>query len=165
MDFKEIQELIRMVNKTDLAEVEIRNGDFKIKITRQKTGDMPMMYALPQTPIMNAPTQLPQAPVPQSLPEARNMEAPKAETPAGSDNLHTFRSPMIGTFYAASSPTDPPMVKVGDSITVGQKLCVVEAMKLFNEIESDVAGKIVKVLVDNARPVEYDQPLFLIEKS
>lgn len=160
MDFKEIQELIRMVNKSDLTDVVIKDGEFKIRISRQLPETNVVYSATSVQQPQNYAVQAPTAPV--AITETK-AESPKPEVVA--DNLYTFRSPMIGTFYNTPSPTDPPFVRVGDSITKGQKLCIVEAMKLFNEIESDVAGKIVKVLVENARPVEYDQPLFLIEKA
>ena len=95
--------------------------------------------------------------------EPKKVEAPKVEAPSAS--LHTFRSPLIGTFYRTPNPETPPFVNVGDEVKKGKTICIVEAMKLFNEIESDVQGKIVKVLVENAQPVEYDQPLFLIDTS
>lgn len=164
MDFKEIQELIRMVNKSDLTDVVIKDGEFKIRISRQlpETNVVYSATSVQQQQPQNYAVQA-QAPVaPVAIAETKT-DAPKAEVVA--DNLYTFRSPMIGTFYNTPSPNDPPFVRVGDTISKGQKLCIVEAMKLFNEIESDVAGKIVKVLVENARPVEYDQPLFLIEKA
>lgn len=162
MDFKEIQELIRMVNKSDLTDVVIKDGEFKIRISRQlpETNVVYSATSVQQQQPQSYAVQTPSAPV--AIAETK-AEAPKAEV--ASENLYTFRSPMIGTFYNTPSPNDPPFVRVGDTITKGQKLCIVEAMKLFNEIESDVAGKIVKVLVENARPVEYDQPLFLIEKA
>lgn len=157
MDIKEIQELIKFVAKSGVSEVSIDRKDFKITIKAQS--------AVPT--IVNA--TIPVAPVMQSLPAAApatNTSAPAATTaatPANESNLITIKSPMIGTFYRSSSPDKPAFVNVGDEVKAGQVVCIIEAMKLFNEIESEVSGKIVKVLVDNATPVEYDQPLFLVE--
>lgn len=160
MDFKEIQELMRYVNKSDLTEVEIEQEGFKLRIVRKNPENV--YISGPQTPVQSyAPAPIPIAPTPAAIPASN--DAPVA--PAADANLHTFRSPMIGTFYSAATPNDPPFVKVGDTVSKGQKLCIIEAMKLFNDIECDVSGKIVKVLVDNSKPVDYDQPLFLIEKQ
>lgn len=160
MDFKSIQELLRFLNKSDLTEVEIQEKDFKIRVVR-KTAEI--VYS--QAPMVQ-PVQMPVVqPIAQPVAPAAESR-PAAEKPAaGNENLHTFRSPMIGTFYRSSSPDKPVFVNVGDTVKPGQVLCIIEAMKLFNEIECDVAGKIVKVLVDNAQPVEYEQPLFLIDTN
>jgi acetyl-CoA carboxylase biotin carboxyl carrier protein len=168
MEFKEIQDLLKLVNKTNLTEVEIEKKEFKIKI-RRKAQESNVIYAAPQAVVPAA------APAPAPAPAQESAPAPKAESvsnkkgkedaaDATSDDLYTFRSPMIGTFYRAASPENPPFVKVGDVVQKGQVIGIIEAMKLFNEIESEVEGKIVKILVDNAQPVEYDQPLFLIEQ-
>ena len=154
MEYKQIQELIKMINKSNISELNIKDGEFEITI-KQESGltGTPMMMAAPQ-PMM-------QQPVMQAAPAAA---APAAATaPVVNDKLHTIKSPMIGTFYRSPSPDKPSFVNVGDDIKQGQTLCIVEAMKLFNEIESEVNGKIVKVLVDEASPIEYDQPLFLVE--
>lgn len=161
MDAKTIQEIIRLVNKSDLTEVEIEEKDFKLKIKRSP--DAPVVFTA--TPIEQTVTV---AHAPFSLPSAKTETvAPASEkattTPAIPSNAVEFRSPMIGTFYRASGPEKPNYVNVGDVVHKGQVLCIVEAMKLFNEIESEYDGKIVKILVENAQPVEYDQPLFLIE--
>ena len=159
LDFKEIQELVRMVTKSEIMELEIERKDFRIKIS--KGGGMisaPQVYQ-PQAQI-SAPSQqtVLNGPVSETT-----TSKPVAEEEG--ENLYTFKSPMIGTFYRTPSPEKDVFVKVGDSISVGNVLCIIEAMKLFNEIESDVAGKIVKILVENGKPVEYDQPLFLIQKD
>jgi len=159
MDAKTIQEIIRLVNKSDLTEVEIEEKDFKLKIKRSP--DAPVVYTA--TPIEQTVTH-----TPVSLPPAKTETvAPASEkatsTPATPSNAVEFRSPMIGTFYRASGPEKPNYVNVGDTVKKGQVLCIVEAMKLFNEIESEYDGKILKILVENAQPVEYEQPLFLIE--
>ena len=168
MDLKSIQEILKLVNKSQLTDVEIEQKDFRIRIQRRVPENV--IYSQPAQPVVQ-PVVQPVAPAPAPAPV--EAAAPKAEaaapaTPAadeGNDNLHTFTSPIIGTFYRSSTPESDPFVKVGDSITAGQTLCIIEAMKLFNEIESDVEGKVVKILVDNAQPVEYGQPLFLIEKG
>ncbi|TAF45626.1 MAG: acetyl-CoA carboxylase biotin carboxyl carrier protein [Sphingobacteriales bacterium] len=151
MDIKQIQDLIKFVAKSGVNEVSIEETDFKITI---KTNQEPTYVnaTVPQQ-------VLPQAPQPVLV------TAPAAATSNISDDTKhkAVKSPMIGTFYRSANPEKPPFVNVGDEISVGQVLCVIEAMKLFNEIESEVVGRIVKVLVDNASPVEYDQPLFLIE--
>lgn len=160
MDFKQIKELIELVNNTELSEVTIEKEDYRIVVKNKKQAITQMPIAMPQ--MMPAMPQAAAAPVQQA-------EAPKQEAakPAADDtsNLITIKSPMIGTFYRSPSPDKPPHVKVGDTIEVGSPLCLVEAMKLFNEIESEVAGRIVKVLIDDASPVEYDQPLFLVEPA
>ena len=152
MDIKEIQELIKFVAKSGVSEVSIDRKDFKITIKAQ--GNAPAvvnMQAAPM-PIAAAP-----APVSAAAP------APVAPVANENANLITIKSPMIGTFYRSGSPDKPSFVNVGDKIGPGNVLCVIEAMKLFNEIESEVSGKIVKILVDNASPIEYDQPVFLVE--
>jgi acetyl-CoA carboxylase biotin carboxyl carrier protein len=161
MDFKQIQELIKMINKSNIGEVTIEQKDFRVTI-RQKEEHV--------TQVLSAPVQqaAPQAySAPQSSPAQGPQpaaEKPKsAETPAG--NLLTIKSPMIGTFYRRQSPDKPNLVDVGTEVSPGKVVCIIEAMKLFNEIESEVKGRIVKVLVDDASPVEYDQPLFLVEPA
>lgn len=160
MDIKQIQDLIKFVAKSGVNEVSIEEQDFKITI---KTNQEPTFVTA------SVPAVLPQvAPVAAAQP-AQKETAPVAATPSESQSDEsryiTIKSPMIGTFYRASSPDKPSLVNVGDEITSGTVLCIIEAMKLFNEIESEVSGKVVKVLVDNSKPVEYDQPLFLIDPS
>lgn len=162
MDLKEIQQLIKFVSNSGVDEVDIEQGDFKISIKKMAPKEV---VSYPQ-PMQQQATQMP-APQPAQYlqPAAPQPEtAATAGSPAGANtNLIEVRSPMIGTFYRSPSPDKPSFINVGDDIQVGDVLCIVEAMKLFNEIESEVAGKIVKVLVDDASPVEYDQPLFLVE--
>jgi len=155
MDIKQIQDLIKFVAKSGVNEVAIEEEDFKITI---KTNQAPTYVTA------TVPTAAP-APLPVAAPTAPAPEAPKQTTPKAEDtsNYVTIKSPMIGTFYRSSSPDKPAFVNVGDEITTGKVVCIVEAMKLFNEIESEISGKIVKILVDDAQPVEYDQPLFLVE--
>ncbi len=157
MDIKEIQELIKFVAKSGVSEVSIDRKDFKITIKAQSNMQTIVNATIPAAPAVQA---LPVAASPAPAPSA----APAPAAPAAeASNLITIKSPMIGTFYRSSSPDKPSFVNVGDEIKAGQVVCIIEAMKLFNEIESEISGKIVKVLVDNASPVEYDQPLFLVE--
>jgi acetyl-CoA carboxylase biotin carboxyl carrier protein len=157
MDIKQIQDLIKFVAKSGVNEVAIEEQDFKITI---KTNQDPT-YVTANVPAIS-PQQIAAA-VPQQ--EAAQVAPTTAAAPAEDANYITIKSPMIGTFYRSSSPDKPSLVNVGDEITSGTVLCIIEAMKLFNEIESEVSGKVIKVLVDNSKPVEYDQPLFLIDPS
>lgn len=160
MDIKQIQELIRFVSKAGVNEVSLEQKDFKITIKSAAAAQMVVTTSVPAAaPVMAAP-----APVAVAAPAAAAPAAPAA-APAAAGNLITIKSPMIGTFYRSSSPDKPSFVNVGDEVKAGKVVCIIEAMKLFNEIESEVSGKIVKVLVDNASPVEYDQPLFLVEPN
>lgn len=154
MDIKQIQDLIRFVSKSGVNEVSIEQKDFKITIKTNET----------VAPVINAtvPAQTFAAPPVSPLPSAPTPEPAAAPAPEAT-NYITIKSPMIGTFYRSAAPEKPLFVNVGDEINSGSVLCIIEAMKLFNEIESEVSGRIVKILVDNASPVEYDQPLFLVE--
>lgn len=161
MDFKQIQELIQLVNDSNIGEVTIEQKEFKItirqkeeQITQVMAASMPQM----QLPMQQAPAALPAAGTAPAAPAA-------APAPAASANTITIKSPMIGTFYRRPSPDKPDFVKAGDEVSPGKVVCIIEAMKLFNEIESEVKGKIVKILVEDASPVEYDQPLFLVEPA
>ena len=163
MDIKEIQNLIKFVAKSGASEVSLEMDDVKITI---KTGDgktagenTTIVQQMP--PVMAQPIQA--APPVQAA--AVPTETPAAEKPAENDNYITVKSPIIGTFYRKPSPDKPVFAEVGQQIGEGDVLCVIEAMKLFNEIESEVSGKIVKVLVDDSSPVEFEQPLFLIDPS
>jgi acetyl-CoA carboxylase biotin carboxyl carrier protein len=157
MEFKQIQELLKAVNKSNISVLKIKDGDFEITIKQHSEIEHAQVITAPV--YQAAPIQ----PVAPQQPVAVAAPLTPATTPAENTNTITIKSPMIGTFYRSSSPDKPPFVSVGDEIQVGQVLCIVEAMKLFNEIESEVSGKIVKVLIDDASPVEYDQPLFLVE--
>jgi acetyl-CoA carboxylase biotin carboxyl carrier protein len=141
MDLRKLKKLIDLVQESGIGEIEITEGEEKVRICRQTAGGTPMIMAAPQMPMAAAP-----APA-------------KPEEPTG----HTLKSPMVGTFYRAPSPGAPSFVEVGQSVTKGQTLCIIEAMKLLNEIESDVAGTVKAILVENGQPVEYGQPLFLID--
>ena len=162
MKAKEIRDLIDFIAQSGLAEVNIESEDFKISVKRNNTV---VETAAAVTPVVAA-TPAPVA-VPVATPTMTPAPSAEAEKPAASasddSNLIAVKSPMIGTFYRSSSPETPAFVNVGDTVEAGQTVCIIEAMKLFNEIESDVSGTIVKILVDNSTPVEYDQPLFLVE--
>ena len=153
MDFKQIQELIKIINKSNIGEISIEDNDFKITIKqKEEKGET----------VVAAPIYAP-APVVPPAPLAAVPSPPTSPVSAKTDNLITIKSPMIGTFYRKAAPDKPSFVEVGDEVTLGTVVCIIEAMKLFNEVESEVSGKIVKVLVEDASPVEYDQPLFLVE--
>jgi len=155
MDIKQIQELIKFVSRSGVNEVAIEQENFKITI---KTNQAPTVVhaTVPQAPLIQAAAPVATAP---TAPVA----TPAVPAVEDTSNYITVKSPMIGTFYRSAGPDKPMFVNVGDEIGAGKVLCIIEAMKLFNEIESEVSGRIVKILVDNASPVEYDQPLFLVE--
>ncbi|CAN5801519.1 acetyl-CoA carboxylase biotin carboxyl carrier protein [soil metagenome] len=166
MKLNEIQDLIKFVAKSGVSEVALETKDVKIKITTNNRGtkaegtvmqtSFPVNQSIPQTAQQNLVAQ----------PQTENKADGKKEVPADdTSNLVTIKSPMIGTFYRASGPDKPIFANVGDEIKAGKVLCIIEAMKLFNEIESEISGRIVKILVDDASPVEYDQPLFLVEPA
>jgi acetyl-CoA carboxylase biotin carboxyl carrier protein len=159
MDLREIQALIKFVSQNSVDEVEINRKDFKLLIKKNP--------AQVTTAVVSAPTMV-AAPVAAQAPAAIPASAPAvaaAPVAPAANNYIEIKSPMVGTFYRASNPETPNFVNVGDEVAPGKVVCIIEAMKLFNEIESDIKGKIVKVLVDNATPVEYDQPLFLVEPA
>jgi acetyl-CoA carboxylase biotin carboxyl carrier protein len=158
MDIKQIQELVKLINKTNIGEITIEEEGVKITVKQKKD------------PVQNiiagsaAPSYAPQASNAAPAPAAAAPVAAKPAEPKA-DNLVTIKSPMIGTFYRQAGPGKPIFASVGEDVTPGKVVCIIEAMKLFNEIESEVKGKIVKVLVEDASPVEYDQPLFLVDPS
>ncbi len=160
MDIKQIQELVKLINKTSIGEITIEEDGTRITI-KQKKEPSQKIYT------QQAPQQTNQAP--QTSQQETKSSAPSAPaapaTPPKQDNLITIKSPMIGTFYRQAGPDKPLFVNVGDEVTTGKVVCIIEAMKLFNEIESEVTGTIVKILVEDASPVEYDQPLFLVEPA
>lgn len=158
MDFKQIQELIKMVNKSNIGEVTVEDSGQRVTI-KQKKDPAPVFAGQ----AMSMPVAAPQPAAPANTAAAAK---PAADAPpAKADNLVTIKSPMIGTFYRRLAPDKPLLTEVGAEVAPGTPVCIIEAMKLFNEIESDVSGKIVKVLVEDATPVEYDQPLFLVEPA
>lgn len=158
MDIKQIQELVKLVNKSNIGELSIEKNDFKITIKQKK---QPIQQFV--SPVQQQVSQ-PQHVLPPSTPSPVTTKAPEPAI-AKADNLLTIKSPMIGTFYRQPGPGKPIFVNVGDEVEEGQVVCIIEAMKLFNEIESEVSGTIVKVLVEDASPVEFDQPLFLVEPA
>ena len=164
MDIKEIQSLIRFVAKSGASEVKLETDDLKITIRTGATGGSPETTIVQQIPMAQpiAPAAMPAA-APSETPAAAT-ETPAAEAEEDSKYI-AIKSPIIGTFYRKPSPDKPAFVEVGDTIAKGDVLCVIEAMKLFNDIESEVSGKIVKVLVEDSSPVEFDQPLFLVDPS
>ena len=162
MELKEIQALIKFVSQNGVDEVEINRKDFKLHIkknTTQVTAQVSAPAAVQTIAAPAAPAPVPVTPAP-AAPAATADNAVESNS-----NLVEIKSPMVGTFYRAANPESPSFANVGDDVNPGKVVCIIEAMKLFNEIESEVKGKIVKVLVDNATPVEYDQPLFLVEPA
>jgi acetyl-CoA carboxylase biotin carboxyl carrier protein len=153
MDIKKIQELIKLINKSNIGELTIEEDGVKITLKQKKEHIISQVTSYPVQ-------QAPQQPIVKQEVES----SPKTETPKA-DNLITIKSPMIGTFYRQAGPGKPVFANIGDEVEPGTVVCIIEAMKLFNEIESEVKGKIVKVLVEDASPVEYDQPLFLVDPS
>lgn len=161
MDFKQIQELIKMINKSNIGELSVEQKDFKITIKQKEE----KIVTVASAPIQQPPGQVVAPPSVSVQPAASQAEAARQEAPPKADNLVSIKSPMIGTFYRRPAPDKPIFVEIGDEVTPGKVVCIIEAMKLFNEIESEISGRIVKILVDDASPVEYDQPLFLVEPS
>ena len=156
MNIKEIQQLIKFVAKSGVSEVKIESKDLKLSV---KTGKTPSIVQSDPQVVYSAPVHN------EPVVELQNEENNEAISSKEDEGLITIKSPIIGTFYRKPSPDKPNFIEVGDSISEGSVLCVVEAMKLFNEIESECSGKIVKILVDDASPVEFDQPLFLVDPS
>lgn len=167
MTFKDIQDLIKLINRSDLSEFRMKDGDFELTVrtneymkNRGTTTQIMPMHA----PTMQAAAHAP-APAPIAAPAPVAVAAAPAPAEEDTSKYLEVKSPMVGTFYRSPSPDKPIYVKVGDSVSEGSPVCIIEAMKLFNEIESEVTGKIVKVLVEDAQPVEYDQVLFLVDPS
>ncbi|WP_400191226.1 acetyl-CoA carboxylase biotin carboxyl carrier protein [Hymenobacter sp. B81] len=159
MKAKELQELIDFIAKSGLNKVNIETEEFKISVQREPNTKQVVSHAAP-APVPAAAAPAPTVAAPQAAPASA--PAPAA-APAAASSTEAIKAPMIGTFYRSSNPDTPPFVNVGDVIEKGQVICIIEAMKLFNEIEAEQSGRVVKVLAENASPVEYDQPLFLIE--
>lgn len=155
MDIRKIRKLIELLEETGISEIEIKEGEESLRLSRYSNSatEAPQQVRYVSAPPQHTPTQAPAATAPQHEPAA-------APTSSG----HKVRSPMVGTMYTSPSPDTPPYVAVGQSVKVGDTLCIVEAMKMFNEIESDRAGTLVEILVSNGEPVEYDQPLFVIQE-
>ena len=159
MDLKLVKKLLDLVAESELNEVSIEEGDFKLKVKKQSDAPaaQPVQYQMPAQPAVPAP----QAAAPQPSSEAKSAGEESSDAPDGD----VVRSPIVGTFYESPSPDADPFVKVGDSVSKGDTLCIVEAMKIMNEIEAEFSGTIQKILVDDAQPVEFDQPLFIIKKA
>lgn len=164
MDFKQIQELIKMINKSNIGELTIEEKGFRLTIKQKEEATQQVFAAPAPHPVALPASASIQAHAPQSAQTQTSVEKSKVAE-AATDNYLTIKSPMIGTFYRSPSPGKPYFLEIGDEVTPGKVVCIIEAMKLFNEIESEVKGRLVKVLVEDASPVEYDQPLFLIEPS
>jgi acetyl-CoA carboxylase biotin carboxyl carrier protein len=156
MDLKQIHELIKIVNKSNIGEISIEDKDGKVTIKQKE--EPVINVAAPQNQVFTTPAAVP-APVASAAP------ATPVAAPSKADNYITIKSPMIGTFYRRPSPDKPIFAEVGAEVAPGKVVCIIEAMKLFNEIESEISGTIVKILVDDASPVEYDQPLFLVDPA
>ena len=170
MKLAEIQDLIKFIAKAGVTEVEIEQKDFKITIKsempqRKKGFEEPQVHHTHIAPVTSVPMQIQAAPLHMEAPAESPAEDPAAKSATENVNYIEVKSPMIGTFYRRPSPDKDPLKDVGDMIKEGDVVCVIEAMKLFNEIESEIKGKIVKFLVEDNTPVEYDQPLFLVDPS
>jgi acetyl-CoA carboxylase biotin carboxyl carrier protein len=176
MNFKEIQELLKLINKLELTEFKMKDGEFELSVRTKNyekgSKQPPALVSPPQQQVIPMPSVqqpfVPPATTPAApAPEPAKTENKPAPSPPKEDNKNylEIKSPIVGTFYRSSSPDKPPYIKVGDAVEQGQVVCIVEAMKLFNEIESEISGKIVKVMVEDAQPVEYDQVLFLVDSN
>ena len=157
MDFKQIQELIKLINGSNIGEVSVEQKDFKITIKQKEEHITQIMAPVQQ--------QLPAQQLPQQSPQQALPPQAAEKVADTTSNTITIKSPMIGTFYRRPSPDKPNFLEVGDEVSVGKVVCIIEAMKLFNEIESEVSGRVVKILVEDSSPVEYDQPLFLVQPN
>jgi acetyl-CoA carboxylase biotin carboxyl carrier protein len=157
MDIRKIKKLIELIEDSDVAEIEIHEGEESVRISRASSVQPPVIHQVAAP----YPAAAPAAPAAAPAASAQ----PAAEQPAAEEELsgHVIRSPMVGTFYRASSPGSSPFVEVGDTVSSGDTLCIIEAMKILNQIETDTSGKVTRILVDNGQPVEYNQPLFVIE--
>lgn len=168
MEYKQIQQLIKLISESNISEFKMEEGELKLSIRTKhfkssKGSTTQQILPVQTTNVQPIPTALPSstgAETPAATPEA---PAPATETPDESDNYVYVRSPIVGTFYRSPAPDKAPFIKPGDQINTGDVVCIVEAMKLFNEIESEVSGKVIKMLVDDATPVEYDQALFIVD--
>lgn len=156
MDLELIKKLVKIVDSSGITDFAIEEGDLKIKISKKPA--VKQVYAQPM--VQQQPVQAGELSTIVKADQQQKQETPEE---AKASNLHEIRSPIVGTFYRAPSPDAEPFVKIGDTVSSGKVMCIIEAMKLMNEIESDISGKVVKILVDNGRPVEYNQPLFLVE--
>ncbi|MBT32017.1 MAG: acetyl-CoA carboxylase, biotin carboxyl carrier protein [Thalassobius sp.] len=163
MKAKEIKELINFIANSGLDEVNIETDEIKLHVKKQSEAVAKLVEHTHQPQLIQQPVSIPQQIT--TSPSTESAAPVKEENTSSETNYITIKSPMIGTFYRSSSPDSDAFINVGDNVSNGSVVCIIEAMKLFNEIESEVSGKIVKVLVENASPVEYDQPLFLVDPS
>jgi acetyl-CoA carboxylase biotin carboxyl carrier protein len=170
MTYQEITDLIKVLNRSKIAELKLKEGDFELSIRTQSYVESKGQKVVSTVPVAAPQVVAPAAAVPATPPPAAKTEEKPAEAPAkpasekkDTSNYLEIKSPMVGTFYRSASPEKPAYVEIGKKVNVGDTVCIIEAMKLFNEIESEVSGTIVKVMVDNEKPVEYDQVLFLVE--
>ena len=161
MDLKQIHELIKIVNKSNIGEISIEDKDGKVTIKQKEEQVITMAAPQPQVYNVSQPIQATLGTTQAAPTSTSSLET----TTVKSDNYITIKSPMIGTFYRKSTPDKPSLVEIGTDVEPEKVVCIIEAMKLFNEIESEVTGKIIKILVDDASPVEYDQPLFLVDPA
>jgi acetyl-CoA carboxylase biotin carboxyl carrier protein len=162
MDLRKIKTLIELVEESGIAELEVKEGEESVRISRQPTGmPMPLQYLAPQ---LAAPVAAPAA-APAAVAAPAAAPAPAAPAAKASDNRHVIKAPMVGTFYRSPSPGAKPFVEVGQTVKAGQTLCIIEAMKMLNQIEADRAGVVVEIIAENEKPVEFDQPLFAIDPA
>ena len=168
MTYKEIQDLIKLISKTDLTEFKLKKDDVELVVRTKKFFKADTPAPMAQAPVVSIPQAQIAAPAPPVTTE-QTVQTPATTSPEQEQKEESqqeyleVKSPIVGTFYRAPGPDKPPFKKVGDSVEAGETVCIVEAMKLFNEIESEISGKIVKVLLEDASPVEYDQALFLVD--
>jgi acetyl-CoA carboxylase biotin carboxyl carrier protein len=158
MDIRKIKKLIELLETSGIAEIEIKEGEDSVRISRQPQGGVP---AVAPQPLWPAPAHVPTT-MPAHSPAPVAHQTPPAVEPATSKG-YTLRAPMVGTFYRAASPGSKPLVEIGQTVSAGDPICIIEAMKMFNQIEADRAGTLTRILVENGQPVEYDQPLLIIE--
>ena len=165
MTFKEIKDLIKLVTDSDLTEFKMKNDGLELSIKTKNFEKAGRVVSAPMVTMASAPVAQPSIQAAAPVEVTETAASGGGEAAPASTNLIEIKSPIIGTFYRSSSPDKPPFLKVGDAVAKGDIVCIVEAMKLFNEIESEISGKIVKVLVEDAQPVEYDTPLFLVDPA
>ncbi len=166
MTFKDIQELLKLIHRLELSEFKLKEGEFELSVRTKHFDKGKAQVVAPLAPITAPAAPLPQQPTyPPPPAPSRQAASPAPAAAEGPDEARYLpvKSPMVGTFYRSSAPEKPPYAKIGDDIKAGEVICIIEAMKLFNEIESEVSGKIVKIMVEDAQPVEYDQVLFLVD--
>ena len=161
MDLKLVKKLLDLISESEVDEVSIEEGEFKIKVkkTSDSPSQAPVQYQLPQQP------QAPQQPAAPQASQEKQTSPEETEKSESKPDGEVVKSPIVGTYYEAPSPDSDPFIKVGDHVDAGQTLCIVEAMKIMNEIEAEFSGTVQKILVDNASPIEFDQPLFIIKKD